>query len=266
MYDYHTHSYYSDDGHAPISDMVEAAIDKGLKQIAVTDHYDPDYCAAGWSSSDLDFDSYFEELTKATEKYKDKIKVIKGLEIGIQHGQTIEKCKKASLSHDYDFILGSFHCAEGFELSCGGFFDNRTLESAAQAFYQYTYECIQSFGDFDVLGHINVIDRYAPAIPESGCYINAVSEILSLLISNGKGIELNTSSIRYGLGEHTTPTAEILKLYRSLGGEIITTGSDAHNPKHVGYRLDWAYEKLKSAGFRYITTFSRRKPEFIKIP
>ncbi|NLY70177.1 MAG: histidinol-phosphatase, partial [Clostridiales bacterium] len=64
----------------------------------------------------------------------------------------------------------------------------------------------------------------------------------------------------------TIPTDEILKTYHKLGGEIITVGSDAHYPKDLGYRLDWAFEKVKSIGFKYIATFDQRTPKFIKIP
>ena len=53
-----------------------------------------------------------------------------------------------------------------------------------------------------------------------------VTEILMHVIAHGKGIEINTSSFRYGL-EDLTPSKEILKLYQELGGTIITIGSDA---------------------------------------
>jgi histidinol-phosphatase (PHP family) len=67
------------------------------------------------------------------------------------------------------------------------------------------------------------------------------------------------------MGNHTTPTKEILELYRRLGGELITVGSDAHHARHVGSGLDWAYDTLRSLGYRYITTFDQRKPTFIKL-
>ena len=54
----------------------------------------------------------------------------------------------------------------------------------------------------------------------------------------------------------------MLKLYRSMGGEIITIGSDAHVPEHIGFHFDEAQELLRSCGFRYFTTYTRRKPEF----
>ena len=43
MYDYHTHTNFSEDGNAPMEIMVESAIKLGLKEMAITDHYDPDY-------------------------------------------------------------------------------------------------------------------------------------------------------------------------------------------------------------------------------
>lgn len=41
---------------------------------------------------------------------------------------------------------------------------------------------------------------------------NKITEILKIVISDGKGIELNTSSKRYGLSD-STPCCDILTLY-----------------------------------------------------
>ena len=86
----------------------------------------------------------------------------------------------------------------------------------------------------------------------------------SLLIRLGKGIELNTAGYKYGLG-HPNPCEDILKRYRALGGEIITTGSDAHKPEHMAYCFDRLGSLLKSCGFSHYTVFRNRKPEFIPL-
>ena len=52
-----------------------------------------------------------------------------------------------------------------------------------------------------------------------------VEEILRQVIRRGKGIEINTTA---GTLTEPLPSLEILKTYRRLGGEIVTTGSDAH--------------------------------------
>ncbi|MGI6733184.1 MAG: histidinol-phosphatase HisJ family protein [Anaerovoracaceae bacterium] len=265
LVDYHTHSTYSTDGRSSMRSMVEAGVAAGISQLAVTDHYDPDYPFDDWGE-EFSLTDYQNEMEIVKDEFKDRITLVKGLEVGIQHGSTMDKCRQTVRGYDYDFIIGSFHCAEGFELSCGTFFNNRSAEEATAAFYKYVYDCLSDYKDYDVLGHINVIDRYGPYIPPYGNdLMDIISEILKQIIDDGKGIEINTSSFRYGMGDHTTPSHGILHRYRELGGEIVTVGSDAHAARDVGFGIQWAYDKMKSVGFRYVTTFCQRKPSFIKL-
>lgn len=81
------------------------------------------------------------------------------------------------------------------------------------------------------------------------------------MIQDGKGIEINTSSHRYGLKD-STPSRDILKLYKELGGKIITIGSDSHKPEHLGAYIDEAKELLKETGFDSFCTFEKMKPIF----
>lgn len=48
-------------------------------------------------------------------------------------------------------------------------------------------------------------------------YSDVIDEIFKQLISRGKGIELNTAGLKYGLG-HPHPTEDALGRYRELGG------------------------------------------------
>ena len=86
----------------------------------------------------------------------------------------------------------------------------------------------------------------------------------STVIKDGKGIEINTSSHRYGLAD-TTPSHEILKLYKELGGEIITIGSDSHKPEHLGAYIDESKELLRELGYTQYCTFDKMKPIFHKL-
>jgi len=56
-----------------------------------------------------------------------------------------------------------------------------------------------------------------------------------------------------------------LKRYRELGGEILTTGSDAHKPQDMAFAFDIIVDLLKDCGFSYYTLFHQRKPEFIRL-
>jgi len=95
-------------------------------------------------------------------------------------------------------------------------------------------------------------------------FSDIIEAILKQVIYDGKGIEINTSCYRYNLPD-LTPSRNIINMYKDLGGEIITTGSDSHNPTQIAYKFDYIYSYLKNSGFNYVCKFDQMKPEFIKI-
>ena len=112
---------------------------------------------------------------------------------------------------------------------------------------------VREYKDYSVLGHMDLIARY----DEKGVYPfekikPIVEEILQVVIADGKGLEVNTSSYRYGLSD-TTPSVEILKRYRELGGKIVTIGSDSHKETK---------EMLRKAGYTQFCTYERMSPVF----
>ncbi len=121
---------------------------------------------------------------------------------------------------------------------------------------------IKDYKNYSVLGHLDLITRYDLQQPLPFETIKPViTEILKQVIADGKGIELNTSYVRYGLND-TTPGSDILKLYHDLGGEIITIGSDSHKKEHLGQHINEAKEILSDIGFKYYCTFDNMKPAF----
>lgn len=91
-----------------------------------------------------------------------------------------------------------------------------------------------------------------------------VADILKTVIEDGKGIEFNTSYHRYGLKD-TTPSIDILKLYRKLGGEIITIGSDSHKKEHLGAYIREAEQLLRDLGFRFYCTYDKMEPIYCRL-
>lgn len=85
---------------------------------------------------------------------------------------------------------------------------------------------------------------------------------MKVVISKGKGMEINTSGVDRVGG--FLPSAAFLKRYRELGGEIVTVGSDAHAPDRVGQCTREALAILKEI-FGYVCTFENRKPIFHKL-
>jgi len=59
------------------------------------------------------------------------------------------------------------------------------------------------------------------------------------------------------------PSIDILRLYHTLGGTILTVGSDSHQSETVGSNQKRAIEMAKEAGFEGIYVFEKRKPKKI---
>lgn len=262
-YDYHTHTSVSEDAFVPADEMIQAAIDKGVAELAITDHFDPDYPHPDFTF-EPNLESYHKMLLDKEAEYQDKIKIVKGIEIGLQRGSTLKRCKDEAHSFNYDFIIGSFHCFDGFDLYMADY-DKMNQKEVLPNFYKCMYDCLSDYKDYSVLGHFNVIDRYIPFEPDYRDVMDLIKEILKMIISDGKGMEFNTSSYRYGMGENTTPSSDILKMYHELGGEIITIGSDAHKPEYIAMDFDKAKKILNEKGFKYFATFENMKPSMRKL-
>ena len=127
---------------------------------------------------------------------------------------------------------------------------------------------IAKWGYFDVLGHITYPLRYIEGdagIPVNMAkYVDCIAEIFKAVIHNGKGIELNTSGYRQSYGK-PFPDESLLKLYRDLGGEILTFGSDAHKPEDVGGGIAQGVQLAKMCGFSEGCYFLKHEPHFIEL-
>lgn len=265
FWDQHMHCNFSGDSDALPEDMIKAGIAHGLSGICFTDHLDYDYPEEP-NIFLLDFDNYFKVLSDLREKYTDKISVNIGIELGLQTqaaGQNLAVAEK----YPFDFIIGSSHVVNHMDPYYPEFFAGRDEDAAYMEYFESVLENINSGVDFDVYGHIDYVVRYGPnknAFYTYEKFKDIIDEILTQLISKGKGIEVNTGGFKYGLG-HPNPTEDIIKRYRELGGEIITMGADAHVPEYVAYEFDKTAQIIKNCGFKYHTVFKNRKAEFIPL-
>lgn len=265
MYDYHLHSIFSIDSKATMEDMVISAINKNLKSICFTDHVDMETTE---NNLDIHFipKDYFKGVNKVKYKYIKEIEVLCGVEIGMQP-QLIDRYKDFISNNPFDFVIMSIHSLQGKDIFFDNFLEGKQPLNALEIYYENMYKCVKEFDDFDTLGHIDFIDRYFEdfsLIPRYEEYSDIIDNILKTIIEKGKGLEVNTAGLRYGL-EYLHPKIQILRRYKELGGEILTIGSDAHSPEDVGYEYKLAEKLLRDLGFKYIYIFKERKKFPIKI-
>lgn len=267
--DCHMHTEFSTDSEAPMRSMIDGALERGLKEICLTDHYDKDYPRVPdieGTAFVFDPEEYFRTLAALREEYAGRITVRTGIEIGLQP-HLGEFYRELIRSNPFDFVIGSVHLVHGLDPYYGEIFEGRTDEDVYRETFRMTVENLDAIDDFDVLGHIDYVVRYGKEkAAHYSCrkFADEIDAILRKVIDMGKGIELNTGGFKYGLG-FCNPHPDIIKRYRELGGKIITVGADAHKPEHIAYDFDKAEEILKDCGFKYYTVFEERKPLFRKL-
>lgn len=264
--DFHTHSHFSSDSTASMQSMVNKAIELGMDILCFTDHMDYDFPKECGLPFTFDPNEYFKELEEIIEKNRDKIIILKGIELGLQP-HVAELDNKLLDQYDFDFIIGSSHLAEGMDPYSPTFWANRTIEQSIQTYYEGIIKNVKMFDHFQVYGHLDYIVRYIPDksyVFTYRKYSDVIDEALKCILNAGRGIEVNTSGYKYGLG-HAHPNVDILKRYIELGGELITIGSDGHKPEHLCYDFSSAEQMLLSLGFKYYATFEKQKPAFHKL-
>ena len=261
MFDFHMHTTVSYDGHNTPQEMAMAAKAAGMKEICFTDHLDYMHCRPA------------EEIAYSVESYNAAhdsafvpgLTIRHGTEVGLADWNKALIERDLSLRH-YDFVIGSVHFVNDEDPYFSPYWEGKTVAFAERSFFEETLKCVQLHDDFDVLGHLTYISKTgahpAPRKVELDTYRDIVEEILKALIAKGKGMEINTSGIDR-IGDFL-PGSDYLRLYKELGGEIVTVGSDAHATNRVGQYTFEALAMLKEI-FGHVCTFQDRKPVFHKL-
>lgn len=266
--DYHLHSTCSPDGKIPMKEIARVAVEKGLQEICITDHLDTIYWGSYEPRTTFDWEESQRQFREAQSLYGDRLQ----LRVGAELGEATISFERAEIllknAPALDYVIGSVHTAsEKYQ-----YLDLYYIPNQGPAYYDaimrdYLAETkkLLMWGKFQVLGHFTLPLRYIRQ--NSGQrlsfdpYMDEVEEILRIMVDRGIGLELNTNR-----GDDPLPSEKICRLYHALGGEIVTLGSDAHQPEHIGLAVQPCQELLKRCGWRYFTTFDQGKPVFRPLP
>ncbi|NMA33914.1 MAG: histidinol-phosphatase HisJ family protein [Clostridiaceae bacterium] len=264
MFDTHIHSLFSTDSVMDADQACGSAIKLGLEGIAFTDHLDYDF--PGEIDFLIDFDEYFSVMDGIREKYKDRMKVIRAVEVGIQP-HVLQKSEELIRKYPFDYVLASIHIVGGQNPYDSEYYSGKTKKEAYTRYLEEIYYMVRNLESFDMLGHFGYIVRnanYDDRTLRYTDYSDLFDMIFKKLIEHGRGFELNTGTYRAERPD-VVYDAEILKRYRQLGGELICLGSDAHQADHIAARFGHFAQLLRDAGFKYTVHFENRKPVFDKL-
>lgn len=267
--DFHLHSSFSGDSDTPMEQMILRGIELGLTEMCFTEHNDFDYPVTDRETPgffEVNPDAYLYDFLKLREKYANKIALFFGVELGLQPHLSKRNAAFAR-EHDYDFIIGSSHLCHGKDPYYPAFYEGRPQAEAYWEYFTSILENLKVYSNFDIYGHLDYVVRYGPTKDQGysyEIYREIFDQILTKLIAMEKGIEINTAALAKGMRE-PNPCIGALRRYRELGGEIVTTGSDAHEPGQIAHAFNQAAEILKDCGFRYYATYEKRSPSFHRL-
>ena len=267
LIDYHNHTLISPDSDTPLIENAKAAMAAGIAELCVTDHFDLlDFQGRRRYAHELDWASRLTQWEEVRTTVGDGLRLRLGIELGSGQVDSTETAKLLDRS-GLDFVIGSLH--------------NQSLAAGAGDLYYINYSspalCYQVLDDYfscmkalveadcyDVLGHIIYPLRYMCLRDGQNVdlsrYMEVIRTLLRRAVERGRGMELNTWA-----GRTIEPWRSVLQAYRDCGGELITVGSDAHVASSIGSGIREAYELLRSEGFRYVTTYEKRRPIQIKL-
>lgn len=244
LYNYHTHTTFCD-GKSTAEEMVKKAIELGFSEIGFSGHsytaFDLEPCMT-LEGTEL----YKKEITALKEKYKDKIKILLGIEYDYYSACSL---------HGYDYILGSVHYLyKNGEYLCTDLSRQTQIDTVNKYyggdFYSYIEDYYSTVADLynktkcDIIGHFDLIVKYnsdgSLFDTNHPRYIAAWQKAADAIIKTPAVVEINTGGMARGHVKQPYPSKEIIDYFKSHGKKMIFS-SDCHNKDY----LLCGYEEVK---------------------
>ncbi len=268
QYDTHLHSDFSTDSSTQLISQINEAKKSGLHGIVITDHYDYDFPKDQYPEADTpfvfsipDYLSCIKSLQK--EVNTEQFQLYTGIELGLQNTALVHaKMDEIHTYDQFDYFIGSVHLIDKKDPYYPEFWQGGSPHDLILKYFEQMLDNITAYHNFDALGHLDYIVRYAPEHYQyqPANFKDVICAILELLIQKEIALEINTSGIKStGM---PNPHTQILQWYQDLHGSLITIGSDAHSPEFLAYRFDLLNKILQINGFREYVTYEKHKPNW----
>ena len=253
--DAHVHTTLSPDSNVAIDDYAASALERGIAEIAITDHVDFEPGAPAFAYTT--FEDRERIVRGAAERWGPQgVQIRFGVEL--TYDRSWEADIRAHLArHAYDFTIGSVHDrvdSPYHPRRVAGWIEGRPLAEVVALSFDEVEAAARS-GLFDAIGHIDGVKRYLfphvmPAAFEAAPEL--YEPILHALVESGTALEVNTSGLRYSI-EQAFPHPAIVARFHELGGRAVTVGSDAHRLDQLSWGLADGYAIAAEAGFEELT-------------
>ena len=252
--DYHMHTRLTDATEEP-RDYARAAVAAGLEEIACTDHMPLVRPFANGYMRPEDLPLYVRWVETARQEFP-QLNILLGLELDYLPGIEPE-LRDLQRRFDWDFFLGGVHLIGEWNHDAPEAIARwRTCDVDAEwaAYFKLLTDAART-GLYDSMAHPDLPKRFGfrPKRDPTPLF----EPFLKACADTGTAIEISTAGLHKPCKE-IYPSLEFLKL-ACAHRVVITFGSDAHQPRHVGRDFDKAVALARAAGYSEFCRFSKRK-------
>lgn len=240
--DLHIHTNFCDGKDSP-EDIVKSAIEKKISCIGFSCHsyvpFDEECCIAKEQIS-----TYIETINYLKEKYKDRIKILLGIEQDFY--------SEPPPSGLYDYVIGSVHYLKindeyfPLDLSKKSFVDlvNKHFDGDYIKLCEKYFETVILMADKvkpNILGHLDLITKFNKDFclfdENNERYQTAIKKVIDKIIALSITFEINTGGIARGYKTNTYPNISTIKYIFEKGGKLIFS-SDSHSKNTLCFEFE----------------------------
>ena len=278
--DYHMHFEYGDYDINWVEGFFDAARQRGIDEIGITEHSHtfPEFKQLYYDDLILDdsFVGTFQQKWLKTNKFKHTLddyfnfmahlKLNHNVKIGIEvcNFQDQSAVKKILDNYNFDYIIGSVHFLKGWAYDSSEIKDEWNNHDLHEIYEWYTQEVEKLAVSqlYDVLGHpFNI--RLFKNIPDFDV-TNYLERVAKALQAAHMAVDVNTGTrYRYPIQE-ISPYPDFMKIAADYELPIIIS-SDAHKPEDCGNFCDEAVDYVKRFGYKQALTFNKRQRKLIDL-
>ena len=268
--DCHIHSEHSHDSRSKISEVAEQCIKRRISIFALTDHCDilhPDK-----EKVKMSVKAMLDDVTENAKRYMGQVEILRGIEVGEAMWDRA-LAEEILGSYDFDVVIGSVHSVRYKEYSMPysridfSGFSRENINGYIDKYFDEVMEMLE-LKNCDIMAHLTCPLRYINGKYNLNIgirkYKQKIEGILKFVIDNHIAMEVNTSGVSAGL-KSFMPDEWIIEKFKTMGGELVTLGSDAHIPQNVGIDFDKATAVLRKYGFEKYCIYRKRKAVFVEL-
>jgi histidinol-phosphatase (PHP family) len=236
-----------------MEEYVLSALNQGLRKLIFLEHLEVGvtYFESTWLTED-DFDFYHKEGKRLQQKYRGKIEIGLGVEVGYNPrflGQIQEKLALYTwerIGISYHFLetdSGHLNMVSSKQINIDAL-DQYGVDEVVCRYYNDLREAVEKLPG-QVLCHIDAVLRHHPGIRLAPGHYLLIDKLLDAVARKQMALEVNTSG--YRTKEQPYPSLAILQ--KAVARNIpLVAGSDAHRPEDVGRYFDRLPDLMKQLG------------------